>query len=74
MLWFGTYRIYPVKDFMNLLIINFVGELLFQALPFSLLTLEANTLSQNDNDDGTLTYLQKATLGFNVLCLIEMVG
>jgi hypothetical protein len=45
MIWFGLYRIYPVRDFMNLLIINFVGELLLQALPISLLTLQANTLS-----------------------------
>jgi GR25 family glycosyltransferase involved in LPS biosynthesis len=74
MLWFGLYRIYPVKDFMNLLIINFVGELLLQALPISLLTLQANTLSQNDNDDGTLSSLQKGTLGLNVLCLIEIIG
>ncbi len=39
MLWFGLYRIYPVKDFMNLLIINYVGELFLQALPISLLAL-----------------------------------
>ena len=29
MLWFGSYRIYPVKDFMILLILNFVCELFF---------------------------------------------
>lgn len=57
MLWFGLYRIYPVKDFMNLLIINYVGELFLQTLPISLLTLQANTLSQNENDDGTLSTL-----------------
>jgi hypothetical protein len=39
-----------------------------------LLTLQANTLSYNDNDTGTLNSLQKATLAFNVLCLIEIIG
>jgi hypothetical protein len=57
MLWFGLYRLYPCKDFMNLLVINFVGELLLQTLPLSLLTLQANTLSQNMSDDGMLTTL-----------------
>ncbi len=74
MLWFGLYRIYPIKDFMNLLIINFVGEFLLQTLPLSLLTLQANTLSYNENDTGTLNSLQRATLAFNVICLIEIIG
>ena len=41
--WFGTYRIYPVKDFMYTLILNFVCELFLQTLPLTLVILQANT-------------------------------
>lgn len=45
MLWFGLYRFYPTKDFMNLLVTNFVVELLLQSLPLTLIGLQATTLT-----------------------------
>jgi hypothetical protein len=74
MFWFGTYRIYPVKDFMNVLILNFVCELFLQTLPLTLLTMQANTLAVDASDDGVLTTLQSSTLTFNIICLVEIVG
>ena len=57
MLWFGSYRIYPVKDFMILLILNFVCELFTQTLPLTLLTMQANTLAVEASNDGNMTAL-----------------
>ena len=43
MLWFGFYRLYPVIDFMNLLLVNYVAELFLQTLPLTLIIMQANS-------------------------------
>jgi len=44
-LWFGIYRLYPVKDFMNFLVIFYCFELFLQSLPMTLIVLSTNVAS-----------------------------
>jgi hypothetical protein len=67
-LWFGIYRMYPVKDFMNFLVFNYCIELLFQSLPLTLITLTNNAQSIFDQ----ATFLQEVTLAMVILNMLEI--
>jgi hypothetical protein len=67
-LWFGIYRMYPVKDFMNFLVFNYCIELLFQSLPLTLITLTNNAQSIFDQ----ATFLQEVTLAMLILNMLEI--
>jgi hypothetical protein len=41
--WFGIYRLYPVKDFINFLVVNYCIELFSQALPLTIITISTLT-------------------------------
>ena len=67
-IWFGIYRMYPVKDFMNFLVFNYCIELFFQSLPLTLITLTNNAQSVFDQS----TFLQEVTLAMLILNMLEI--
>ena len=67
-LWFGIYRMYSVKDFMNFLVFNYCIELFFQSLPLTLITLTNNAQSIFDQ----ATFLQEVTLAMLILNMLEI--
>ena len=67
-IWFGVYRVYPVKDFMNFLVLNYCIELFFQSLPLTLITLTNNAQSVFDQP----IFLQEVTLALLILNMLEI--
>jgi hypothetical protein len=41
-MWFGHLRLYSVKDFLNLLMINYIVEFFYQSLPLTIIAQTTN--------------------------------
>lgn len=52
MQWFGFYRLYLVKDFKHVLILNYTLEALFQSLPLLIIGGHPNAVVTQDAMSG----------------------
>jgi hypothetical protein len=68
-LWFGIYRLYPSKDFMNFLVFNYSLELFLQALPLTLITLSTNAYAVGFEETRGLML---GTLGLLIVNMLEI--